>query len=64
MMCLQAFFVACTGIHIPTLHEMCRESLNPHMGTVTSDSNLQIVFISSLFHDIYFTSWLFWRTFR
>ena len=56
MMRLQAFFVARTGIIIPTLHEMYRETLNPHIGTVTSNSNLQIVFVSSLFNDVYFTS--------
>ena len=55
-------FVAHTGIQKPALHEMCRETLNPHIDMVTSDSNLQIVFVSNLFHDIYFTSWLFWRT--
>ena len=53
---LEIFFVAHTGIHIPTLHEMCRETLNPHIGTVTSNSNLQTSFVSSLFHDGYFTS--------
>ena len=56
MMRVQAFFVAHTGTHIPTLHEMCRESLNPHISTGTSNSNLQTDFVSSLFHDIYFTS--------
>ena len=66
MMHLQACFMVQTGIqiHVPTLHEMCRETLNPHIGTVTSNSNLQIVFALSLFHDIDFTSWLFWRTIR
>ena len=34
-----------TGIQIPTLHEMGRETLNPHIGTVTSNSDLQIVFM-------------------
>ena len=38
---LQTFFVAHTGIHIPTLHETCKDTLNPHIGTVTSNSNLQ-----------------------
>ena len=38
---LQTFFVPHTGIHIPTLHEMRRETLNPHIATVTSNSNLQ-----------------------
>ena len=38
---LQTIFVAHTGIHISTLHEMCRETLNPHIGTVTCNSNLQ-----------------------
>ena len=52
-------FVAHTGIQIPILHEMCREILNPHIGMVTSNSNLQIVLFSSLFHDVYFTSWLY-----
>ena len=36
MMRLQAFFVARTGIYIPTLHEVCRETLNPHIGTGAS----------------------------
>ena len=49
MMRLKAFFLAHTGIHIPTLHEMCRETLNPHIGTGTSNLNVQIVFVSSLF---------------
>ena len=48
-MCLQAFFVACTGIHIPTLHEMCRETLNPHISMSTSNLNMQVVLVSSLF---------------
>ena len=39
--------MAHTGIHIPTLHEMCRETLNPHIGT--SNLNVQVVFVSSLF---------------
>ena len=43
------FFVAHTGIHIPTLHEMCRETLNPHIGTDTSYLNVQFFFVSSLF---------------
>ena len=42
-------FVAHTGIHIPTLHEMCRETLNPHIGTGTSNFNVQVVVVSSLF---------------
>ena len=42
-------FVAHTGIHIPTLHEMWRETLNPHIGTGTSNLNVQVVFVSSLF---------------
>ena len=42
-------FVAHTGIYIPTLHEMCRETLNPHIGTGTSNLNVQVVFVSSLF---------------
>ena len=42
MMHLHAFFVAHTGIHIPTLHE-CRETLNPHIGTGTSNLNMQVV---------------------
>ena len=49
MMHLQAFFVAHTVIQIPTWHEMCSETLNPHIGTVTSNSNLQTGFVSSLF---------------
>ena len=55
-MCLQTFYVAHTGIHIPTLHEMCRETLNPHIGMATSNSNLQTFFVLSLFHDNLFTS--------
>ena len=39
---LQTFFVAQTGIHIPRLHEMCRETLNPHIGTGTSNLNVQL----------------------
>ena len=46
---LQTFFVAPTGIHIPTLQEMCRETLNPHIGTATSNLNVQVVFVPSLF---------------
>ena len=53
---LQTFFMAHTGIHIPTLHEMSRETLNPHIATVTSNSNLQTFCVWSLFHDGYFTS--------
>ena len=34
---------------IPTLHEMCRETLNPHIGMGTSNLNVQVVFVSSLF---------------
>ena len=64
MMHLQAFFVACTRIQIPTLHEILRETLNPHIGTGTSNLNLQVVFVLSLFYDVYFTSVLFWRTIR
>ena len=39
------FFAARTGIQIPTLHEMCRETLNPHIDTGTSNLNVQIVFV-------------------
>ena len=46
---LQTLCVAHTGIHIQTLHEMCRETLNHHIGTGTSNLNVQVVFISSLF---------------
>ena len=46
---LQTFFVAHTGIHIPTLLEMCRETLNPHIGRGTFNLNIQVVFVSSLF---------------
>ena len=53
---LQTFFVAHTGIQIQILHEMCRETLIPHIGMVTSDSNLQTLFVWSLFPDGYFTS--------
>ena len=42
-------FVVRTGIHIPTLHEVCRETLNSHIGTGTSNLNVQVVFVSSLF---------------
>ena len=31
------------------LPEMCRETLNPHISTGTSNLNVQIVFVSSLF---------------
>ena len=41
-------FVAHTAIHIPTLHEMSRETLNPHIGTGTSNLTVQVVFVSSL----------------
>ena len=61
---LQTFFVVQTGIHIPTLHEMCRETLNPHIGTGTSNLNVNVVFVSRFFYDVYFTSVLFWRTIR
>ena len=54
-------FVARTGIQIPTLHKMCRETLNLHIGTVTSNLTVQVVFVSSLY-DVCFTSVLFWRT--
>ena len=49
MMHLQALFVVHTGIHIPTLHEMCREIFNFHIRTGTSNLNVQVVFLSSLF---------------
>ena len=55
---LQTFFVAHTGIHIPTLHEMCRETLNPHIGTGTGCFGIES------FYDVYFTSVLYWRTVR
>ena len=35
MIRLQAFFVAHTGIQIPTYYEVCRETLNPHIGMGT-----------------------------
>ena len=41
---LQTIFVAHTGIHIPTLHEMCRKTLNPHIGMGTSNLKVQVVF--------------------
>ena len=41
-------FVAHTGIHILTLHEMCSETLHPYIGTGTSNLNVQVVFVSSL----------------
>ena len=40
---VQAFFAAHTGIQISTLHEMCRENLNPHIGTGTTNVNVQII---------------------
>ena len=46
---LQTFFVTHTGIHIPTLHDMCRETLNSHIRTGISYLNAQVVFVSSLF---------------
>ena len=49
MMRLRALFVACTGTHQPVLHEMGRETLNPHIGSGTSYLNVQVVFVSSLF---------------
>ena len=64
MMRVQAFSVACTGIHLPTLHEICRKTLNPLIGTGTSNLNEQVVFVSSHFYDVYFTSILFWRIIR
>ena len=64
MTCLQAFFVAHTGTHIPTLYEIYGETLNLHIDMVTSNSNLYIVFVSCLFYDVYLTSCLFWRTIR
>ena len=58
MMRSQTFFMTHTGIQIPVFHEMCRETLNPRIGTVTSNSNLQIVFVPILFHDVHFNSCL------
>ena len=49
MMHLQAFFEARTGIHIPTLLGMRRETLNPNIGTGTPNLNVQAVFILSFF---------------
>ena len=43
---LQTFF---SGAYWPTLHKMCRETLNPHIGTGTSNLNVQVVFVLSLF---------------
>ena len=43
-----SIFEARTGIHIPTLHEMRRDALNPNIGAGTSNLNVQAVFISSL----------------
>ena len=54
VMRLQAFFVAHTEIQMPTLHEICRETLNPHIGTVTPNSNLQIVF-----NRVFFTTFIY-----
>ena len=48
-MCLQVVFVAHTWIQLPTLHAMCRVTLNPQIDMVTYSSNLQIVFVSSFF---------------
>ena len=62
-MCLQTFFVAHTGIHIPTLHEMCIETLNPHIGTVLLTVTYRL-FLYRVFLYVYFTSVLFWRTIR
>ena len=45
--------MARTGIHIPTLHEMCRETFSPHIGTLTSNSNLQTVLVLSLLFDFH-----------
>ena len=56
--------MARTPIQIPTLHVMLRETLNPHIGTGTSNLNVQVVFVLSLFYDVYFTSVLFWGTIR
>ena len=61
MMRLQTFFMAQTWIHIPTLREMCRETLNSHSGTVTSNTNLKIVFVSSFFFFFFF--FFFFMTF-
>ena len=41
--------MARTGKVIPTLHEICRKTLNPHIGTGTSNLNVKVVFVSSLF---------------
>ena len=37
---LQAFFAVRTEIHIPTLHEMCRKTLNAHIDTGTFNLNV------------------------
>ena len=34
---LQAFFVARTARHLPAWHEMCSETLYPHIGTGASN---------------------------
>ena len=35
--------------HTNIAHEMCRETLNPHIRPGTSNLNVQVVFVSSLF---------------
>ena len=45
--------MAHTVKQIHTLHEMCCKTLNPHIGTVTSNSNLQIVFVSVFFMTLF-----------
>ena len=60
MMPLKAYFMAHTGVQIPTLHEM----LEKLYILILVLLHWQIVFVLSLFHDVYFTSWLFWRTIR
>ena len=39
-------FVACTGIQLRTWYEMCKETLNPHIDTDTSNLNVHAVFVS------------------
>ena len=39
-------FVASTGIQLQTWNEMCKEALNPHIDTDTSNFNVHAVFVS------------------
>ena len=37
------------GIQIPTLHDLCRETSNLHIGSGTSKLNVHVIFVSSHF---------------